>query len=186
MEEYKPENSRKMTIDLIQMSKTINLLTLMIFIVALVPYLFIWRGEGHGLSSVFTSFTNLLVFILATIIGFVVHELIHGITWACVAEHGFRNISFGIIWKPFMPYCHCSKPMKIRHYMIGALMPCIVLGVIPVIVAYIIGNPMLLLLGAGFIAVALGDILIVWLIRKEDRHCMVLDHPTEPGCYIID
>ena len=185
MEELQSDNMRKMTIDIVKMSKTINLLSLLIFIAALVPCCFIWPNGGHALKSVFTSFTIILLTV-AVIIGLAVHELIHSITWACVSEHGFRSISFGINPKQFMIYCHCSEPLKIRHYVVGALMPCLLLGVIPVIVAYCIGNAALLLFGTIFIVLALGDILIVWTIRKENPNCKVLDHPKEPGCYIID
>ena len=60
------------------------------------------------------------------------------------------------------------------------------LGIMPVVVAYCISNASLLIFGALFIAAALGDILIVWTIRKENVDSMVIDHPSEPGCYIID
>ena len=186
MEELNNENKRKMTIDIAKLSKTIILLTLLIFIVAFGPFCLIWHDGGHALLSVFSSFTNLIILLVAQILGLAVHELIHGITWACFSKNGFRSISFGIFWKQFMPYCHCSDPLKIRYYIIGALMPCFLLGIMPVVVAYCISNASLLIFGALFIAAALGDILIVWTIRKENVDSMVIDHPSEPGCYIID
>lgn len=36
---------------------------------------------------------------------------------------------------------------------------------------------------AGFIA-AIGDFMIIYLLRKEDMHNLVEDHPSEAGCYI--
>lgn len=186
MEELQNENMRKMTIDIAKLAKTINLLTLLILVVVIALFCLIRPNGGHALMSVFKSFTNLMLLLVAQIIGLAVHELIHGITWACFAEHGFRSISFGVNPKQFMIYCHCSDPLKIRHYVIGALMPCFLLGVIPVIVSYFNGNAALLIFGVVFIVLALGDILIVWTIRKEKPNCKVLDHPKEPGCYIID
>ena len=185
MEELQCDNMRKMTIDVVKLSKTMNLLALLILVVGIVPFCFIWPNGAHALKSVLTSFTFILL-TLAVIVGLAVHELIHGITWACVAEHGFRSISFGISPKQFMIYCHCSDPLKIKHYVVGALMPCFLLGVVPVIVAYFIGNAAMLIFGVLFIVLALGDILIVWTIRKENPNSKVLDHPKEPGCYIID
>ena len=186
MEELQYENMRKMTIDVVKLSKTMNLFALLILVVVIVPFCLIWPNGGHALKSVLTSFTSFILLTLAVIIGLAVHELIHGITWASVSENGFPSISFGINPKQFMIYCHCSDPLKIKHYVIGALMLCFLLGVIPVIVAYCIGNAALLLFGTIFIVLALGDILIVWTIRKENPNCKVLDHPKEPGCYIID
>lgn len=186
MEELQYDNMRKMTIDVVKLSKAINLLTLLILVVAIAPFCFIWPHGGHALKSVFTSLTSIILLTVAVIVGLAVHELIHGITWACFSENGFRSISFGINPKQFMIYCHCSDPLKIKHYVIGALMPCFLLGVVPVIVAYIIGHAAMLIFGALFIVLALGDILIVWTIRHESPDCKVLDHPKEPGCYIID
>ena len=63
-------------------------------------------------------------------------------------------------------------------------MPCIVLGVLPAIVALFIGSLPLLAWGIFFIAAAAGDIWMTWLLTKEDRHSLVLDHPSEAGFYI--
>lgn len=39
------------------------------------------------------------IIICTLIIGVILHELIHGITWACLAQGGFKSIKFGILWK---------------------------------------------------------------------------------------
>ena len=51
--------------------------------------------------------TFLIVFV-ALMAGIVVHELIHGLTWAYFAKKGFKSIRFGIFWEMLTPYCHCS------------------------------------------------------------------------------
>ena len=68
----------------------------------------------------------------------------------------------------------------------GAMMPCIVLGVIPAIAALFIGSLPMLVGGIFFIAAAAGDIWMTWLLTKENPKSMVLDHPSEAGFYIID
>ena len=83
-------------------------------------------------------------------------------------------------------YCHCDEPMHIPGYMMGAMMPCIVLGVIPAIVALFIGSLPLLAWGIFFIAAAAGDVWMTWLLTKENPKSMVLDHPSEAGFYIIE
>ena len=40
--------------------------------------------------------------------------------------------------------------------------------------------------GIIFIATSSGDIWIAWWLTKEDPKCLVLDHPTEVGFYILD
>jgi len=116
----------------------------------------------------------------------VVHELIHGLTWACFAKSGWKSISFGVMWKLLTPYCHCDEPMHIPGYMAGAMMPCFILGVIPAIVALFIGSLPMLAWGIFFIAAAAGDIWMTWLLTKENPKSFVLDHPSEAGFYIID
>ena len=65
-------------------------------------------------------------------------------------------------------------------------MPAIVLGIVPSIVAMIIGNFPLILFGMFFTFAASGDFLIVWMLCKENNRSMVLDHPSKIGCIIFD
>ena len=57
--------------------------------------------------------SNLFFTILIILIGVVLHELLHGITWAMFNDKGFKSIKFGIIWKMLTPYCHSEEPLKI-------------------------------------------------------------------------
>ena len=66
------------------------------------------------------------------------------------------------------------------------MMPCIVLGIIPAIVALCIGSLLLVVWGIFFISAAAGDIWIVWLLTKEKPGSTVLDHPSEAGFFIIE
>lgn len=81
------------------------------------------------------------------------------------------------------PYCHCKEPLKVKHYIAGALMPAIILGIIPSLISILTGNTLLLFTGI-FTVVAAGDFMIVQLLYKEDMNDYVEDHPSEAGCYI--
>jgi hypothetical protein len=63
-------------------------------------------------------------------------------------------------------------------------MPAIILGIIPSLAAIILGNPGLLVFGMFFTLAAGGDFLIINLLRNESKDDLVLDHPSEAGCYI--
>ncbi len=65
-------------------------------------------------------------------------------------------------------------------------MPCIVLGILPSIIAICIGSFGLLIWGILFITVAAGDLWIAWLLTKEAPDVLVLDHPSEAGFYIYE
>ena len=112
-------------------------------------------------------------------------------TWGNVSaidrEKRMEEHQFGVMCgRCSLPYCHCDEPMRIPGYMMGAMMPCVILGIIPSIVALLIGNLPLLAWGIFFIAAAAGDIWMTWLLTKENPKSMVLDHPSEAGFYIID
>lgn len=125
---------------------------------------------------------GMMVVLVAFVVGIVVHELIHGLTWMLATHKGFSHLSFGVI--KMSPYCHIDVPMPKRQYVAGALMPLLLLGVLPFLVALAVGSHLWLLIGILFITAAAGDIMIVWAVRKESADTLVYDHPSEAGCYV--
>lgn len=125
---------------------------------------------------------------MISILGIVIHELIHGLTWSFFffTNKGFKSIKFGVLWKQLTPYCHCKAPLKVKHYMLGAIMPAIILGLIPAVYAILFGNFSLLVFGTFFTIAASGDILIVYLMRKENLESFVQDHPSECGYFVYE
>ena len=176
---------RKVTIDIVKANIFAFVIMAIAAIVFLVPFFWIWKDK-KPMSELLGGFGDWSITLILAIVGIVVHELIHGLTWACYAKSGWKSISFGVWWKMLTPYCHCNEPMRIPCYMISAMMPCIVLGVIPAIVALFIGSLPMLAWGIFFIAAAAGDIWMTWLLSKENPKSKVLDHPSEAGFYIID
>ena len=160
---------RKVTIDIVKANIFAVVIMVVAAIVFLVPFFWIWKDK-KPISELLGGFGDWgTAFILA-----------------CYAKSGWKSISFGVMWKLLTPYCHCDEPMHIPGYMMGAMMPCIVLGVIPAIAALFIGSLPMLVWGIFFIAAAAGDIWMTWLLTKENPKSMVLDHPSEAGFYIID
>ncbi len=144
-------------------------------------------GTGSGdKSNPWGPLLFVLLYFVVLIAGMVVHELVHGITWAHYCKNGWRSISFGVIWKYLMPYCHCSEPLSVPHYRIGALMPLYVVGILPLIVSPFINSIPLCFFGILFITGAVGDLMVVWRLRKENPRNMVMDHPSEPGYFVYE
>lgn len=158
---------------------------LVLFMVAFgVPFYFIWGFELPKLNSeylILKALTPLIILLL----GIVAHELIHGIFFALYASKGIRSIKFGILWKTLTPYCHCKEPLEIKQYIIALVAPLLILGIIPSIVGLISGNGFLLIFGIFFSSAAAGDLMIYFLIRKENPEDYVQDHPSEAGYYIF-
>lgn len=184
MEENK-EIGRKVLINIVK-ANIFALIIMAVSTIVLVTLFFIIWGSKKPINEIFSFPTNGLVLIIGIFIGIFIHECIHGLTWAYFAKSGWKSIKIGIIWKLLTPYCHCSEPMKIRNYRIGVIMPCIILGIIPAIIALAIGSLALLIWGIIFISVAAGDIWMTWLLNKENPDSLVLDHPSEAGFYIIE
>lgn len=99
---------------------------------------------------------------------------------------GFRHVSFGVLWKYATPYCHYSEPMSRDRYIAGAMMPCLILGIIPAVASLFNGNIFWLAFGIIYISGAAGDLWMTWLMLKEPKDAMFLDHPSEAGFYVIE
>ena len=119
----------------------------------------------------------------------VLHELIHGASWAIFAEHHFKDIRFGLIKKYLTPYCNCLSPLSRGQYIFGSLMPTIVLGIIPMIVAIAIGSMPILMIGILMTTAGGGDILCTREIlryKTKAETVLYIDHPTQVGGVIFE
>ena len=122
---------------------------------------------------------------LAVLPGIVAHELIHAFTWAAAAHRPLSTIRFGLHWRTVTPYAHPNDPIAARAYRIGALMPLLLLGLVPACVALALGAPRLMAVGLFFVFTAGGDLLALWLMRGIPPGRLVEDHPTRVGCRLL-
>ena len=156
------------------------LLMVPILIILLTPFILVWSYESFEVSrKVFVTYLIPLI-----LIGILVHELLHGISWAFYSSQGMKSIKFGFKWKFLTPYCHCKESLKLQHYRIGVAMPLLILGILPSIIAIAIGNGSLLIFGIIFSWAAGGDIIALFMLRKLDNEIYVSDHPEKMGFYI--
>ena len=122
-----------------------------------------------------------------TLLLFIPHELIHGITWMIVAKCKWSDIKFGVMWKKFCtPYCHCKISMTVSQYRLALLMPFFVLGVLPTLLSLVVGCSLLLFYGILGIVGAMGDIMMAWLLRKESSIAKIYDHPSAAAFFLFD
>ena len=152
----------------------------------LVAYVIVWPG-----FMTMKAFRNAMpdnpLWILAILaVGIILHEGLHGITWALFCKKGFRSIHFGFMTKLLAPYCHCTEPLPLSSYIAGGLMPGFILGVLPAICALAEGDMGWLLLGIFFTFAAGGDFAMMWLLRKLPPGSLVRDHPSELGCFVYE
>ena len=148
--------------------------------------LFFLKNRAFTLDFRPTTPLLLLVLLFALI---VIHELIHGLSWALFAEHHWKDIEFGFMVQYLTPYCTCGVPLGKREYIFGALMPLFILGILPMIAGILVGSLAVLLVGILMADAAAGDILIVWKIlryQSEARSLVYIDHPTQAGGVIFE
>jgi hypothetical protein len=166
---------------------TANYFSGVVFVIATivfgVPFALIWSWQA--LVAAFRSFLSHYLFLfLAIIIGMVLHEALHGFTWARFCRNGVRSIRYGMKWQALAPYAQCNETLPIRAYRLGCVMPGVVLGIIPALIAVVIGNSWLLGFGIFFTAGAAGDFLILLNLRSFNTSYDVLDHPEKIGCLV--
>jgi|688.fasta_scaffold258304_2 hypothetical protein len=151
--------------------------------ILLIPFWWI-----HGFNSVerIRDFLDWRVALPTFLLGIIVHEFIHGITWASLCGKSIREIKFGVQWKTLTPYAHSPFAMNCRIFRWGAVMPLLVLGIAPYIVALILGLPMVMGFALLNILAATGDLLILWITRHLPADQWVQDHPTEGGVWLVE
>lgn len=172
---------------------TVSIIKANIFaVVLLIPLLVIgictvvFRNNGVSLGH---SPLNIILFFVTYLILIPVHELIHGACWAILTEHHFKDIEFGFMKQYLTPYCTCTVPLGKGPYIFGALMPLIILGIIPMIIGIVTGSIFVLSVGILMTDAAAGDIMIVWkLLRYKStaEHVVYMDHPTQAGGVIFE
>ena len=148
------------------------------------PFVLIWDWQtfSRGFLSLYLA---LPYFIIAFVLGAFLHEILHALGFLIFGKLEFSQVKIGIIWKFITPFAHCRIPLKASVYRIALLLPAIILGIVPSIIAIINGKSWLLIYGTLFTVLAGGDFLILWIIRKVRSDELVEDHPQRCGCYIV-
>lgn len=187
------EPKKELTIGALQANVYSLIFVLPVLLLFGLPYLLVWQHtfSFENLTAALKAYKlwvmlSPLVFLLVMVAGIVVHELIHGLTWAVFCKMGYKSIRYGVMWQCLTPYCHCKEPLLLKHYCIGALMPALLLGALPSVVALLTGGFLWLLFGLAFTMAAGGDFLIIWMLRKEKKETYVQDHPDKIGCFVLE
>ncbi len=143
----------------------------------------VFLNKNHSVGGYFETL-NVFKFLAIMIVLIVVHELIHGVFWSMFAKKHWKAVSFGFIMKYLTPYCTCKEPLKKYEYIIGALMPTIILGIIPSLISIFNGSAMLFSLGAIMILGGGGDLTIIIKLlcyHSNKENTIFIDHPYKLG-----
>ncbi len=174
----------ELTVGIVKANAFALLLLIPLLLVGIGLFLLINRTAGISIGAM-----NPVLFFVVLIVLVVMHELIHGLTWAVFAEHHWADIEFGFMKQYLTPYCTCRVPLTRGQYITGALMPLLVLGILPMIAGILFGSMPVLFMGIIMADSAAGDILIVRQIRRyrsEAGSVVYIDHPTQAGGVIFE
>lgn len=163
------------------------LMVLPFVVIFTIMYIFVNKASFSDLIRAAIHYETFLSFVLFWVVFFlliVVHELIHGVFRALFAKNGWKSISFGFIKKYMTPYCSCNEPLTKFGYIVGAMMPVIILGFIPAIVAIAIGNALLFYVSILMILGGGGDMFTTYLLltfKPNGKKAIYIDHPYLVG-----
>jgi hypothetical protein len=182
--DFEPDSKREITLDVGKVSIQTLGYSILGGIILSIPFFVIW-SDTFKFSYIFRSMMN-WQFTVAIILGIPIHELLHGLFFSIFAPSGFRSVKFGVMWEYMSPYCTCTKALKLRYYLIAAAAPGVILGILPLTLAFIIGRFDFFAFGIIYIMGAGADFMMIWILRNEKKDKYVLDHATKAGCWIYD
>ena len=188
-EKLKEQGYRRVDLTVSIVKANVFAIILLFPLMALGMWLF-WLKNGTLAGGIAArSIGGLLLFVLVMAVLVVVHELIHGLSWSLFTERRFGDIEFGFMKQYLTPYCTCLVPLAKGQYIFGALMPLVVLGILPMAAGILMGSMPVLFMGIIMTVSAAGDMMIVWCIltyRSQAETIVYMDHPTQAGGVIFE
>ena len=180
MQNYDPSKLRDVSVPLSEIASKALPLSIVLTIVPLIPHVLRW-----GLQTAFNPRDYLLGFV-AFVLLIVAHEAMHAIGWIVFAGVSPKDIRFGIAWKTLSPYAHSTVAMPASGYRIGVVLPLIVTGILPVIIGTWFNMGWLTVAGAILVSGAVGDLIVLWVIKDIPFSAQVIDHSENAGCYVVE
>ncbi len=178
-----PPRHKDVSVPLESIIQSAKWITLMLLLVPLAVY-WLLHGFQHMFNFGMPRLQVVLILLAAFLMGIVIHEGLHAIGWMTFGRFSWREIRFGIDTKTLSPYTHAQVHMTATAYRIGAAIPGIITGLLPALVGIVLADGMVTLFGATMLSAAVGDVLVLWIIRDVPGNALVLDHPTQAGCMV--
>jgi hypothetical protein len=148
------------------------------------PFQALWHS--NPLRQAFAAVGGWPIALLVVVpAGIAVHELLHATAWA-VGGGGWSHVVFGAAPRKLMVYAHYRAPLPARTYLVGALLPGVVMGALPSLLGVVKGWGSVAGWGALFLGFAAGDFIVAWSLRGVSPAALVFDHPTRAGCEVLD
>ena len=148
----------------------------------LIPVAIIYAISGLNLDAASENIFSLFMTIILVFVGIPVHEFLHGFGWIVTAGKSFSEYTFGFHF-PIKAFICFDGMMSIKAFRFGLLLPCIVLGVLPLLLSLILGNIYLFLFASLHFVSAGSDIVVFLKSLGHNGKCY--DSKGETGIIIV-
>ncbi|MEJ5345634.1 MAG: DUF3267 domain-containing protein [Chloroflexus sp.] len=128
---------------------------------------------------------GIILLVIIVIGGILVHELLHVIGWMLAGRVSLSAMKLGFDRKTLSPYAHIRQALPINAYRFGTILPAIGLGLLPGLIGIVNNLPLYTTFGAFFTIAAGGDLLVLWLLRRDPAQALVIDHSDRVGCEVL-
>jgi hypothetical protein len=99
---------------------------------------------------------------------------------------GFRALKFGYKKEYLALYVHLKEPISVTGFRIGAIMPAILLGILPMVVGLLYGYLSVVLFGMFLTTGAVGDFILLAKTMRLHSGYMIKDQPDDIAVLAIE
>ncbi len=117
--------------------------------------------------------------------GIGLHELCHAAGFLFAGRAPRSTVRVGLNRRTLTPFASCSTPITVGSYRIATVLPAVALGVVPAALAVLTGSGSLAVWAFVMLALAGGDVALLWTIRAVPAGALVVDHPSRVGCTVV-
>lgn len=158
-------------------------LTPIISVIVLGLYCLIWGGTSLLTATMY--FRHLEIVLPIIFISIFIHEGLHWLGYVGFAHLPWKTVHLGFNLRYVAPYVHADSPVTASAYKRLVALPGVILGVIPALVGIAGESGLMTLYGLIMLLGAVGDLTILWKIRRVSADSLVIDHPTRAGCWVL-
>jgi hypothetical protein len=113
-----------------------------------------------------------------------VRELLRVISWLVVGRVRWSAVSFILTRRGLGLTAILRAPIPVTAFRIAAIVPTLVLGLVPLGIAFATHSGLVALWGAFLLFEGLADCALLAAIRRLPATAQVTSHPTELGCVV--
>lgn len=115
------------------------------------------------------------------------HEGLHAVGFLLLSKAPRDSVKFGFHKEYLAPYCHCSNFENTKFgYISSMLLPNIILTIVSIVILLFTSNIYWSLVAGFVISSGAGDYYMAYLVSKYSKGIKFIDHPTEPGFFVIE